>query len=755
MKCNRTFNKDSRRPKGMECGHIICLEDLQILIKSKPFKCPVDNKVCSKALEEFADDHIQMDFIDQAEIRCAEHSTITDVFCMTHCKPKCPKCVHQAGCLTKMLPDDLAEAKQRVLVEIDALYRNVPAATPEVRNKFERRYGNLLRDNFALSQQLLELQPKPFIMCECSNQAEVLRVSDLKAFCSKHGEKQMIEGSNVMKLREMEGTAICAAIENLFPSLLSKVNFYNIRPEILESLRNPPPSPKAMHDLGLSLIRLRDSKGSLELAPDEFSCPQCRRKYNKADVTLTVLGCREAFHAVCSECVREKSAEVSTVCPLDKMQFGVALPQLPTVSAQRQPAPTAQFTSPELSALGKSGFPSQPPGFPPQRFPPQPPGFPPQPPGFPPQPPGFPQQPPGFPQQPPPQPPGFPPQLPGFAPQQPSMAASGHFGQPMQPSYILPELAGLQGPGVGRGMPMGVPPPSGGQMGYPQQYPQPAPYNPGGFQSAVPPQPPRPVAVPGMGSPRHPPAINPGFPQPPVPKPMPQPPQKPVQPPVVKPPVMQPPPYTPPGPSPSMPAIAKVAGTALPPANFQPPEFVLERFPTVLPPLDVPASQRTQNQRGWSQTYGRNQVEAVIFTSSEPVKLFGISVAAPVERNQTSIVEFVNLYRGRDTKQQPAYSHRGRERIEGGNQMMADIRFSQPFPIAPYTPYSLKMKLSGEPAASYETYRGNPFDRPEFWFGLDGSLWEFEECTLVDPTEYLNGQNNLSGPMLRFLYRTN
>lgn len=205
--------------------------------------------------------------------------------------------------------------------------------------------------------------------------------------------------------------------------------------------------------------------------------------------------------------------------------------------------------------------------------------------------------------------------------------------------------------------------------------------------------------------------------------------------------------------SPTMPEIPKVPGTPLPPANLRPGELVVNRFPSVLPPMDIPADRRIANQRGWYQTVGRNQVEAMVFITSDNLQLVGVSIAAPTSQTQASIVDFVNIYRNRDTKVPPAYSHRGRERIQGGNLLLGDVRFAQPFPVIAGQQYSLKIKLSGNPEAAYETYRGNPFERPDIWITDDGVLWEFEECTLVEPTEYLNGQNNLSGPILRLIYR--
>ena len=74
--------------------------------------------------------------------------------------------------------------------------------------------------------------------------------------------------------------------------------------------------------------------------------------------------------------------------------------------------------------------------------------------------------------------------------------------------------------------------------------------------------------------------------------------------------------------------------------------------------------------------------------------------------------------------------------------------------MAAITKYTIKLKIT-PPQGMREllmVYRGNPFERPEFWAGTDNTVWEFEETKELEAGEEINGQNNFTGPILRFFY---
>ena len=702
--CGKYYNWTDRKPKALECGHAMCLKDVEELCRGgKPVKCQKDQISTNKRIEDFKDDHSLMEMLDRAEVRCEAHSTIAATFCLEHCLALCQDCRHPAGagCRIKGLPEDLGEIEYTVNVKLEAMCKTC-TPSPALRGKYERKGKMMIRELMPLYKEFAALAGPPVVAppapraqsqrpvvvpnepipCEtCKGPANgSLRCNDFKAYCQSHAGKNIVEGAPCVKLDgSVPEAEVCSQIAALFPNFLSKVNFYDLDLQTLMTVATPPPSPKVLRDLGLLIIRKGcTDKGTFTQAPDNFFCPSCLQPLRKDNASMRELRCGKALHAICEGCARDKG-EQRAVCPLDKAVFGVNYTQ--------------------LTAIGRSAAA-----------------------------PGLPQVYGAV----------IPPELQGYAQQ-----ASG--------AVIPPELQALRG---SQGFPQVDP--SLGRSGFvPSQMSKSGlPTQPMHLKGGLPTQPLYP-AVPSVPQPMPRPAIPVQTVQP-KPGPLPQqsvaspltPPTRAV--PQVPSPSIPKPPVTA---FPAMPDIPKVSGTPLPPAHLYAGELVINRFPSVLPPMDISADRRTANQRGWYQTHDKNQVEAMVFVTSENLLLLGVSIAAPTSQINASIVDFVNIYRNRDTRVPPTYSHRGRERIQGGNQLLGDVRFAQPFQVMAGQQYSLKIKLSGDPNTAYETYRGNPFERPDIWITDDGVLWEFEECTLVEPGEYLNGQNNLSGPILRLIYR--
>lgn len=143
-------------------------------------------------------------------------------------------------------------------------------------------------------------------------------------------------------------------------------------------------------------------------------------------------------------------------------------------------------------------------------------------------------------------------------------------------------------------------------------------------------------------------------------------------------------------------------------------------------------------------------------TVLDSCKLESIGVANPVEPNRVAIMESVSLYNGKFAVGNPIAVHRGGEQLIGGNQVVTYINLRPAFQLPAMVPMTLKIKmitqLTNPPTQGFEIYRGNPYDRPDIWFGSDDLLWEFDETTRVGEGETVNGQNNLSGPLLVFIY---
>ena len=197
----------------------------------------------------------------------------------------------------------------------------------------------------------------------------------------------------------------------------------------------------------------------------------------------------------------------------------------------------------------------------------------------------------------------------------------------------------------------------------------------------------------------------------------------------------------------------KAVGSPLPPANLASGMFTLDRFPSVLPPIDGEISQRTPNQMGWKHVAGMGQVEALVFTATEGVTLLGFALGVPVDPQQSSILLSLRLYRGDSATGSSFHELSSTQRLRGGPHLLFPVLFPSPYTLQAYQRYTVKIRFQGDPDQDFEMYKGNPYEKPEIWVGEDCTIWEFEECLSVEKNEYLNGQNNLSGPILRMIYR--
>lgn len=195
-------------------------------------------------------------------------------------------------------------------------------------------------------------------------------------------------------------------------------------------------------------------------------------------------------------------------------------------------------------------------------------------------------------------------------------------------------------------------------------------------------------------------------------------------------------------------------GTDLPVFALRAGQYLLDRFPSVLPAVDMPESRYTANSRGWNIVPDKNQVEAMIFTSFESVKLTGVGISNPVKPNITATLTFIKIYAGTIARGAPVFTQTPNLPLPGGNSILTHYNFTSPFTVAASAKYTIKLKIA-PPQGSRElmmVYRGNPFERPEFWAGTDNTVWEFEDTKELEAGEEINGQNNFTGPILRFFY---
>jgi hypothetical protein len=221
----------------------------------------------------------------------------------------------------------------------------------------------------------------------------------------------------------------------------------------------------------------------------------------------------------------------------------------------------------------------------------------------------------------------------------------------------------------------------------------------------------------------------------------------------------QPPPapisdYSQPRPNPPPASPQYIEGLPLPqfplPYNLQ----HLVRFPTVLPVPNLPNP--NNNNKGWFITFAKNHVDAITMTMFDTCRLVGLGIANPVNPNDVAMVESVSLYSGRKAAGNLMANHQGYELLQGGNQLLTYFYLQTPFVIPAFSPVTLKVKIvsaPSNPSTGVVLYRGNPYQRPETWSGTDGLTWEFDNTDEAGVGETTNGQNNLSGPILAFIYQ--
>ena len=209
--------------------------------------------------------------------------------------------------------------------------------------------------------------------------------------------------------------------------------------------------------------------------------------------------------------------------------------------------------------------------------------------------------------------------------------------------------------------------------------------------------------------------------------------------------------------TPSEPAIDRhpqYPGTLLPPVEKVAGCFVLDRFPSVLPAMDCPESRYSENNCGWGVSTVKNQVEAMIFTCYDSVKLTGLGISNPIKPGVNATLQFVKIYAGSNARGAAMFTTTPNLQLSGGNSLITYYNFPSPFSVNGSVKYTIKLKIA-PPAGPRELllYRGNPFERPDFWSGSDFTMWEFEEGMNPEEGEILAGQNNLAGPILRFFYK--
>jgi len=181
----------------------------------------------------------------------------------------------------------------------------------------------------------------------------------------------------------------------------------------------------------------------------------------------------------------------------------------------------------------------------------------------------------------------------------------------------------------------------------------------------------------------------------------------------------------------------------------------LNRFESVLPAWGSSVESRQGNNKAWGVNFEKKQVEVFSFNAHAAAYLIGLTLATPLDPGVVVLVESLVVYQGSKGRGFSLFSMQGSEGLEGGYSVCQDVFFPAPFKVKPYTQYTLKIKIRPPPGSNDKScyiYRGSPYQRPDVWIGSDATLWEFGAVDEVEQGEYVSGQGNLSGPVLRLYY---
>lgn len=173
----------------------------------------------------------------------------------------------------------------------------------------------------------------------------------------------------------------------------------------------------------------------------------------------------------------------------------------------------------------------------------------------------------------------------------------------------------------------------------------------------------------------------------------------------------------------------------------------LIRFFSVMPPAD-----RNPNYalvtKPWVVSSKGNQAEAVVVSSNRPISLHGIIFAQKYNPGK-AFIKKIKFVKG------PSLAFKGSDLISEQVEILIDDLYQtilfERVEMIPNEKYTLAVIVTGNDDVIL--FRGNPFDLKEEMAGSDGAKFSFSEPE--DPGKYeVNGQHDISGPILGLLYKT-
>ena len=193
-------------------------------------------------------------------------------------------------------------------------------------------------------------------------------------------------------------------------------------------------------------------------------------------------------------------------------------------------------------------------------------------------------------------------------------------------------------------------------------------------------------------------------------------------------------------------------GTSLPPPSITGREVkVLKRFLGLYPPVKASKSELRPAMSPWKIDQRSETVEAFVFTVTDPLVLIGLTVASPISRDIRMLVDQVQIRIGNSMDALVHASPFASAKEVFNVTLAADFQFDTPVGISANIPYTLSLKLRTPNREPLIVYKGNQITAQEYLSSDGVGLWSFEQP--IARGTVLNGDNHISGPILRLFYR--
>lgn len=181
---------------------------------------------------------------------------------------------------------------------------------------------------------------------------------------------------------------------------------------------------------------------------------------------------------------------------------------------------------------------------------------------------------------------------------------------------------------------------------------------------------------------------------------------------------------------------------------------VLSRFYGLYPPIHASPSELQPAMQPWSIDQSMDLIEAFVFTVSNPITLVGLTIACPLNPDTRMLVSQVEIRDGKSMNS-PVYLSPFRSTVEiSGIRLAVDLKFDTEVRIEAFRPYTLSMKLGTREKEMLVVYKGNQLTASDVLCSEGVDFWGFEAPETCRGF-HLNGDNWISGPILRLFYRLN